>query len=85
MIAFGASSYAVLGMMYFVLTVMLLTSWRGPRIGGYLIGAGIAAASKKRPIINAVISRFRCANSDVYLPHGSGRIFQISEHNKDIK
>lgn len=52
MIAFGASSYAVLGMMYFVLTVMLLTSWRGPRIGGYLIGAGIAAASKKRPIIN---------------------------------
>jgi putative PEP-CTERM system histidine kinase len=39
MIAFGASSYAVLGMMYFVLTVMLLTSWRGPRIGGYLIGA----------------------------------------------
>ncbi len=39
MIAFGASSYAVLGMMYFVLTVMLLTSWRGPRIGGYLIAA----------------------------------------------
>jgi hypothetical protein len=52
MIAFGASSYAVLGMMYFVLTVMLLTSWRGPRIGGYLIGTGIAAAPKKRPIIN---------------------------------
>ncbi len=39
MITFGASSYAVLGAMYFVLTVMLLTSWRGPRIGVYLIGA----------------------------------------------
>jgi len=39
MITFGASSYAVLGAMYFVLTAMLLTSWRGPRVGVYLIGA----------------------------------------------
>ena len=39
MITFGASSYAVLGALYLVLTVLLLTIWRGPRIGGYLVAA----------------------------------------------
>lgn len=36
---FGAVGYAMVGGLYTVLTVLLLTSWRGGRIGGYLIAA----------------------------------------------
>jgi putative PEP-CTERM system histidine kinase len=35
----GALGYALLGGLYALLTVLLLTSWRGRKIGGYLIAA----------------------------------------------
>lgn len=39
MSVFGALGYALVGALYAVLTVLLLTSWRGRTIGGYLIVA----------------------------------------------
>lgn len=39
MIVFGALSYAFVGVLYAVLSVLLLTSWRGRHLGGYLIAA----------------------------------------------
>ena len=39
MVAFGSGSFAVLGILYALLAVLLLTSWRGRRIGVYLIVA----------------------------------------------
>ncbi len=43
MLAFGSSSFAVLGVLYALLTVLLLTSWRGRRIGVYLITACVTS------------------------------------------
>ncbi|MGB5448726.1 MAG: hypothetical protein WBM80_07365, partial [Woeseiaceae bacterium] len=37
MIEFGALSYAVVGILYAGLSILLLTSWRGRHLGGYLI------------------------------------------------
>ena len=39
MIEFGALSYAVVGILYAGLSILLLTSWRGRHLGGYLIAA----------------------------------------------
>ena len=39
MAAFGALSYAIVGILYATLSVLLLTSWRGRHLGGYLIAA----------------------------------------------
>ena len=36
---FGAFGYAIVGGLYVILTILLLTSWRGRAIGGYLIAA----------------------------------------------
>ena len=36
---FGAISYATVGLFYATLSVLLLTSWRGRHLGGYLIAA----------------------------------------------
>ena len=44
MTSFGVGSYIVLGALYLLLTVMLLTSWRGRKIGGYLIAACVISA-----------------------------------------
>ncbi len=45
MVTFGAGSYVALGALYVLLTLMLMTSWRGRKIGGYLIAAcGMSAA-----------------------------------------
>ena len=44
MATFGASSYAILGALYVLLTAMLLTSWRGRKIGAYLIAACVISA-----------------------------------------
>jgi hypothetical protein len=42
---FGALGYALAGGLYAVLTVLLLTSWRGQRIGGYIIAACLVSAA----------------------------------------
>ncbi|MBT8109765.1 MAG: PEP-CTERM system histidine kinase PrsK, partial [Gammaproteobacteria bacterium] len=39
MIEFGALSYAIVGVFYAGLSILLLTSWRGRHLGGYLIAA----------------------------------------------
>jgi putative PEP-CTERM system histidine kinase len=41
---FGAIGYALTGGLYALLTVLLLMSWRGQRIGGYLIAACLMSA-----------------------------------------
>lgn len=41
---FGVISYAVVGFLYAALCVLLLTSWRGRHIGGFLIVACVASA-----------------------------------------
>lgn len=41
---FGAFSYALVGVFYAILTVLLLTSWRGRHLGGYLIVACVLSA-----------------------------------------
>ena len=44
MAAFGALSYAIVGFLYATLSVLLLTSWRGRHLGGYLIAACVLSA-----------------------------------------
>ena len=44
MTGFGAISYAVLGVFYAVLSLLMLTSWRGRHLGGYLIAACVVSA-----------------------------------------
>ena len=44
MITFGALSYAVVGILYAGLSILLLTSWRGRHLGGYLIAACVMSA-----------------------------------------
>ena len=44
MAGFGATSYAIVGTLYAALSVLLLSSWRGSHIGGYLIAACTASA-----------------------------------------
>ena len=44
MVTFGAGSYGVLGALYLLLSVMLLTSWRSRKIGGFLITACVVNA-----------------------------------------
>ena len=39
MIAVAAIGYSVVGVLFAILAVLLATSWRGQRVGGYLIGA----------------------------------------------
>ncbi len=39
MIAVAAVGYSVVGVLFVILAVLLATSWRGQRVGGYLIGA----------------------------------------------
>lgn len=41
MIAIGAFGYSAVGAFYVLLTVLLLATWRGRRIGAYLIVAGV--------------------------------------------
>ena len=41
---FGAISYAVVGILYVGLSLLLLTSWRGRHLGGYLIAACVISA-----------------------------------------
>ena len=41
MTEFGTLGYALVGALYVVLTTLLLTVWRGRKIGGYLIAAGV--------------------------------------------
>ncbi len=41
---FGALSYAVVGIFYAALSVLMLTSWRGRHLGGYLIAACLVTA-----------------------------------------
>jgi len=41
---FGALGYALVGGLYAVLTLLLLTNWRGRRIGAYLIAACLVSA-----------------------------------------
>jgi len=44
MTEFGALSYVVVGIFYAVLSILLLTSWRGRHLGGYLIAACVMSA-----------------------------------------
>ena len=44
MSGFGALGYALVGGLYAVLTILLLTTWRGRTLGGYLIAACLASA-----------------------------------------
>ena len=44
MVLFGVISYAFVGVLYATLALLLLTSWRGHRIGGHLIAACVASA-----------------------------------------
>ena len=44
MSSFGALGYGLVGGLYAVLAILLLTSWRGRSIGGYLIAACIVSA-----------------------------------------
>ena len=39
MTVFGAISYAAVGVLYAILSLLLLPGWRGQRLGGYLIAA----------------------------------------------
>ena len=45
MVTLGAGSYVVLSALYILLTVMLLTSWRRRKIGGYLIAACVISST----------------------------------------
>ena len=45
MSGFGALGYALVGGLYAVLTALLMTSWRGQRIGGFLIAACLVSAT----------------------------------------
>ena len=45
MTQFGALSYAIVSLLYVALSLLLLTSWRGRRIGGYLINACVLSAA----------------------------------------
>ena len=44
MTGFGALGYAIVGVFYASLSVLLLTSWRGRHVGGYLIAACVLSA-----------------------------------------
>ncbi len=44
MTEFGALSYAIVGVCYTILSILLLTSWRGRHLGGYLIVACVLSA-----------------------------------------
>ena len=44
MTEFGAISYAAAGVFYAVLSLLLMTSWRGRYVGGYLIAACVISA-----------------------------------------
>jgi putative PEP-CTERM system histidine kinase len=43
MIALSTTSYAAIGVVYVLLTIMLVTSWRGHRVGAFLIAASVAS------------------------------------------
>ena len=45
MLTFGAGSYVALGALYVLLTIMLMTGWRGRKIGVYLIAACAVSAA----------------------------------------
>ena len=45
MITVGAIGYAGVGALYALLTVLLLTTWRGRRIGAYLIAASVVSVA----------------------------------------
>ena len=45
MTGFGAISYAVVGLLYIALSLILLTSWRGRQPGGFLIVACLASSA----------------------------------------
>lgn len=44
MTQFGALSYVIVGIFYAALSILLLTSWRGRHLGGYLIAACVLSA-----------------------------------------
>lgn len=44
MTAFGAIGYVIVGVLYAVLSILLITSWRGRHLGGYLIAACVLSA-----------------------------------------
>ena len=44
MTEFGALSYVIVGIFYAALSILLLTSWRGRHLGGYLIAACVLSA-----------------------------------------
>jgi len=44
MTEFGSLSYAIVGIFYATLSVLLITSWRGRHLGGYLIAACVMSA-----------------------------------------
>lgn len=44
MTEFGAFSYAIVGVFYAILSVLLGTSWRGRHLGGYMIAACVVSA-----------------------------------------
>ncbi len=69
--AIGAYGYALVGVLYFLFTVLLLTAWRGRRVGIYLIAASLvsvvwsgtlalhASGSAVSPMILFVVEVFR--------------------------
>jgi len=59
MIAVAAVGYLVVGVMFAMLSVLLATSWRGHRIGGYLIGACVVNA------LWAALLTMRSFNADI--------------------
>ena len=61
MTVFSLISYAVVGVSYTVLSILLLTSWRGRHLGGILIGACLMSAAW------AAVSAINAAGSDVPL------------------
>jgi len=44
MTEFGILTYAIVGILYATLSILLLTSWRGRHVGGYLIAACVLSA-----------------------------------------
>ncbi len=44
MTEFGALSYVIVGIFYAALSILLITSWRGRHLGGYLIAACVLSA-----------------------------------------
>lgn len=86
MIAVAASGYAIVGVLFTLLAVLLVTSWWGHRPGGYLIFASLAnaawgfllawsiAGSAVDPLAVFVIEVVRAASWVVFLVYLAGRI-----------